>query len=98
MPKRSLPNKTSSQELPAPINPHDVQSVYSNNMEVVCSSLDARLAFNEIISDHGVVTVVRRAHVVTPLQHLRAMAQALTFSLAQLEEKTKAQSEITAKK
>lgn len=60
--------------------------------------MDARLTFNEIISDHGVITVERRAHVVMPLQHLQAMIQVLNSSFPQLEEKIREQSEITAKK
>jgi hypothetical protein len=98
MPKKSRPAKTSSGQLPAPINPHGVQSVYANNMEAVFSTMDARLTFNEIISDHGVVTVERRAHIVMPLQHLQAVIQVLNSSFAQLEEKIKTQSETTAKK
>ena len=73
MAKKPRTPKVASGELPAPINPRGIQSVYCNNMEVQFSSLDARLTFNEIIADHGIVTVERRAHVVMPLQHVLAM-------------------------
>ena len=98
MDKKIRTLKPSHVDLPAPINPRGIQSVYSNNMEVQFSALDARLTFNEIIADHGVVTVERRAHIVMPLQHVVAMMEALGSSMAQLQEMIKKQSELTAKK
>jgi hypothetical protein len=85
MTKKLRTVKPSHVELPAPINPRGIQSVYCNNMEVRFSAMDARLTFNEIIADHGVITVERRAHVVMPLQHVKAMMQALNSSMSQLE-------------
>jgi hypothetical protein len=84
--------------LPAPINPDGVKSVYVNNMEAQFSSMDARLTFNEIIADHGTITVERRAHVVMPLQHVAAMVQALNDAMSALQQKIKEQPGLAEKK
>jgi hypothetical protein len=98
MPKKRIPAEASPEAVPVPINPDGIRSVYANNMEVILSSMDARLTFNEIISERGVMTIERRANIVTPLPHLLAIVQALNGAVSQIEEKIKAQSEITAKK
>jgi Protein of unknown function (DUF3467) len=85
MAKNTGSRKKPAGQLPAPINPRGIESVYSNNMEVHVSNMDARITFNEIIADHGVLTVERRAHVVMPLDHYRAMVQALNSVLPNLE-------------
>lgn len=90
--------KSVSSQLPAPINPRGIQSVYCNNMEIQFSSIDARITFNEIIADHGIITVERRAHIVMPLQHVGPMVQALTTAMAQAQGKIKEQSKQAAKK
>lgn len=90
--------KAAAPGLPAPINPNDVKSVYANNMEAQFSSMDARLTFNEIIADHGTITVERRAHVVMPLQHVPAMVQALNDAMSALQQKMKELPSLAAKK
>jgi hypothetical protein len=97
--KAAATNKPVTPNLPAPINPDGVQSVYCNNMEVSISVFDARMTFNEIIIDHGgTLTVVRRANVVMSTPHFQAMIVAMQKQLEalkkQLEAAKKAQSAI----
>jgi hypothetical protein len=76
-----------SVKLPGPINPLGVQSVYSNNMQLMLSALDARLLFNEILSEGGPIMVERRANIVMPVPHLRAMAKVLNDNISALDER-----------
>lgn len=64
-------------ELPPATNPDNIKSVYVNNMELFISPMDARLNFNEIISDGKSIHMERRASVVMPIPHLQAIAQVL---------------------
>ncbi len=76
--------------LPAPVNPRGVESVYANNMQLTISSMDARLLFNEIIAEGGPLTVERRANVVMPIPHLRAMATVLIENIKKHDERAAA--------
>jgi hypothetical protein len=64
-------------ELPRATNPDSVKSVYVNHMEIAISPMDARLNFNEVISDGKSIQIERRASVVMSIPHLKAMAQVL---------------------
>jgi len=76
---------------PPAVNPLGIRSVYSNNMEVTFSNFDVRLNFNEIIPEQGSFVVERRASIVTPIPHFKAIVEAFNSSLAQLEDKLKEQ-------
>lgn len=72
------PKPSKSLQIPAAINPDGVKPVYVNNMELQMNGFEARLMFNEIIPNgQGVLTVERRASVVMPLVHFRALAAVL---------------------
>ena len=94
MAKNGQTKKLPSAQLPDPINPLGIQSVYCNNMEVVVGALDVRLAFNEVVADHGNITVERRAHVVTPIEHFKAMLVAFQTSAERIIEVEKRRSEL----
>ena len=96
---KKAPPPLMAPNLPAPIDPDGVKSVYSNNMEVSVSVFDARLLFNEVLVDHGgKLTVVKRANVAMSIPHLQAMMQAIQTQLillkAQIEAAKKAQSKV----
>ena len=92
MAKNNRPQKGAEEPtFPPAINPLGVRSVYSNNLEITFSSLDVRFNFNEIIAEQGTITVERRASIVTPIPHFKAIVEALNTSLAQLEEKLREQ-------
>ena len=100
MANNGRPSKKVAAPLPDPINPLGVRSVYSNSMELILGTLDVRLTFNEIIADHGTITVERRAHVVMPLQHFEAMVNVFNSSFAKMNNqiKKKSEKEIAAEK
>ena len=75
--KRSL----ETPPIPPATNPEGVKSVYANNMELRLGAMDARLFFNEIIPDGNSLKVERRASIVMPLPHFRAMMQLFNANL-----------------
>jgi hypothetical protein len=79
MPQKEVeaaPSEPSPQTLVA-TNPDNIRSVYVNNMELSVSSMDARLMFNEIITEQGHMRAERRANLVMPVLHLKAMVEVL---------------------
>ncbi len=80
-------------KLPPTSNPLNVKSVYSNNMHLTTSSIDARLLFNEILAEGGPVTVERRANIVMSIQHLKAMSQVLNEQIKTIDEREAARRE-----
>jgi hypothetical protein len=73
--------RSSQQKLPPATNPEGVKSVYSNTMELRVGGMDARLFFNEIIPDGDSLRVERRASIVMPLGHFRAMVKVFNENL-----------------